>query len=203
MAKVKIGLRGLNTVQKLQKARHIVQAAEAQDGEVRNNLPVNELDKAVEMLEKAAEMAEFGDKRAIAARQLCERNLEEAIRQMANAVEQVTRGDRKAIESMGYEVRSTNNRARPIDKPAELAARRLDTEGAIALKWKPVANSKSYLVQTCAKGPNNDWQTSGFSTRSRCTIDALEPGKTYRFRVLAIGAKGIGPPSATIEIMAA
>jgi hypothetical protein len=205
MAKVKIGLRGLNAYQKLEKARSIEQAVNRSSEIDANALPLGELCKAANMLEKAISMAEFGDKRAVAAKRLCAKNVEATIRSMAHAAEQLGKGDRKVIEACGFEVRSTNNRSAPLEQPEGLTAKRLDTEGAVALKWSPVPNCKSYLVQMCTADTQKkiNWQTGSYSTRSKCVIDALRPGKTYRFRILAIGAKGIGPPSTTVRIMAA
>lgn len=205
MAKVKIGLRGLTVYQKLEKARSIEKAV-TRTGEFDGGaFPLAELCKAANMLEKAIAMAEFGDKRAVAAKGLCEKQLETAIRGMGHAAEQLGKGDRKVIEACGFEVRSTNNRSAPLNRPEGLTAKRLDTEGTVALKWSPVPNCKSYLVQMCTTDTRKkiNWQTGSYSTRSRCVIDALKPGTTYRFRILAIGAKGIGPPSATVSIMAA
>lgn len=205
MAKVKIGLRGLTVFQKLEKARQIEKAVNLNTEIDSTRLPLTELCKAAGMLEKAVAMAEFGDKRAVAAKQLCEKQVESTIRSMGQAAEQLGKGDRKVIEGCGFEVRSTNNRSAPLSQPKELAAKRLETEGAVALKWSPVQNCKSYLVQMCTEDSKKkiNWQTGSYSTRSKCVIDALKPGKVYRFRVLAIGAKGIGPPSATVSIMAA
>ena len=205
MAKVKIGLRGLTTAQKLEKAKRIIRKVASSEIPDKTTLPVSQLHKAANMLGKAIEMAEFGDKRAIAARKLCEKQVEQAIRKMAMAVEQVTEQDRRLIEAAGFELRSTNNRSQPLSKPESLTPKRLDDEGSIGLKWRPVSNSKSYLVQTCTSTPNSktNWQTSAYTTKSRCTIDNLKVGTRYWFRVKAIGAKGIGPPSTTASIVAA
>lgn len=205
MAKIKIGLRGLTTAQKLEKARNIEQKVTSLNDCDLSQLPTGELIKAANMLEKAITMAEFGDQRAIAARKLCEKQLDTAIRNMGHAIERLSKHSRTFIEACGFEVRSTNNRSEPLQAPEGLDVKRLEIPGSVYIKWKPVTNSKNYLIQTSTKTPNKktNWQTSGFSTRSRCTLDALKPGTTYWFRILAIGAKGIGPPSEAISIMAA
>jgi hypothetical protein len=205
MAKVKIGLRGLTTQQKLDKARSIEQKLAVSQTVDKQVLPIGALVKAANMLEKAITMAEFGDKRALAARQMCEKYVEVAMRNVGVAIEHASGQNGNVIEACGYEVRSTNNRSTPITKPEGLEVKRLEKPGSIVLKWNPVPNSKSYLVQTSTQAPNKNtnWQTSGFSTRSRCTLDALKLGTTYWFRILAIGAKGIGPPSASVKKMAA
>lgn len=205
MAKVKIGLRGLSAAQKIEKAKSVIATAEKSEAVDEKALPLAALEKAAAMLEKASEMAEFGDKRAVAAKKLCEKQTENAIRSAAYAAEQLSKGDPRIIRACGFEVRSTNNRSAPPGIPEKVTAkRREDTVGAVILKWQPVKNSKSYLVQMCAADHHNEhWETGSFTTRSRCVIDALKPGKVYRFRISAIGAKGIGPPSAEVSIMAA
>ncbi len=205
MAKVKLGMRGLTTLQKLQKAKSVAEKVAQSARTDHARIPLAELLKAVNLLDKAITMAEFGDKRAIAARRLCEKELEKALRNMALAIEQNALGNPERITACGFEVRSSNNQSKPLEAPENLQAKRGEQEGCILLRWQAVPNSKSYLVQTSTQAPdkNTTWQTSGFSTRSRCSIDALKPGTVHWFRVLAIGAKGIGPPSPTVSIMAA
>ncbi len=204
MNKVKTGLRGLNAAQKVIRAGAIAEAMR-KSGAYKMNAPVlDELENGCEMLEKAIEMAEFGDKRALALRKLCEQKLVNQIRQVATLVNHVSKGDDSIIIASGFEVQKRNNQPLKMARPENLKCTRTESEGTIVLSWKSVVNSKNYMVQLSEKPPkkDGDWMAKGFSTRSRLQIDGLKPGKKYWLRTIAIGAKGLGPPSEVMQIIA-
>jgi hypothetical protein len=204
MLKVKIGLRGLNPSEKIEKAKRVVAGMNSSKIYGENTELINDLTSACEALEKAMKMAEYGDRRAIGARNLCVKNLDAKLRQAASYVEAMSKGDKAEIERSGFELRKRNNQPSALTHPANFRIKRTENSGELLLMWSPVRNSKNYLVQSTLKkdAKKSDWTTINYSTKSRCLIDNLKPGKTYYFRVLAIGAGGIGPPSSTEAIMA-
>ncbi|MCH2215525.1 MAG: fibronectin type III domain-containing protein [Flavobacteriales bacterium] len=205
MLKVKIGLRGLNPNEKVEKAQRVASGMSESTVYSKNRKLIEELISAQIALSKAIEMAEYGDRRAIAARNLCVKNLDAKLRQAASYVEAFSNGNREEVEKSGFELRKRNNQPKPLANPDNFRIKRTDNEGELILSWSPVKNSKNYLVQSCTNESEKDrnWMTISYSTKSRCLVDNLEPGKRYYFRVLAIGAGGIGPPSTTESIMAA
>lgn len=201
-----MGLRGLNAAGKAERARKVLEGLSRND--VFADVPallLEALSTRTALLEKSLELAEFGDKRALSARKLCERELEAVLRQAATYVEHHAAGDEQLIRKAGFDLRSANNRTLPVAAPSDLKIKRTEVEGELLLSWKPVPNSKNYLVQTCTKEPDekSTWHTHEYSTKSRCTVSGLKPGTRYWIRVLAIGAAGIGPPSEVKNIMAA
>ena len=76
MLKVKIGLRGLNPSEKIEKAKRVTSGLKRSKIFSRNKALIEELTSACKALEKAIEMAEYGDRRALAARNLCVKNLD-------------------------------------------------------------------------------------------------------------------------------
>ncbi len=200
-----MGLRGLNAVRKAEIAGNVRRALTKSNAFYTPASLLDELTIRLNMLEKSLELAEFGDKRAVAARKLCEKELEKTMRQVAIFVEHACKGDTELIESSGFEVRSVNNRSRPLESPNELKLKRLEPPGSVQLSWKTVPNSKNYLVQMCSREPyeKTTWIITGYTTRSRFVVDDLKLGSTYWFRIMAIGASGIGPPSEIQSIMAA
>jgi hypothetical protein len=205
MLKVKIGLRGLNPTDKLQKAERVVSGLSSSSIFNKNKKLIKELSSAQVALSKAIEMAEYGDRRAIALRNLCVRNIDAKIRQAASYVEAFSNGNEEEILKSGFEIRRRNNRTQPLSRPENFSIRRTENEGELRLSWSPVKNSKNYLIQTCTSKSEKSrkWLTILYTTKSRCLVDNLKLGTTYHFRVLAIGAGGIGPPSNTEAIMAA
>ena len=164
---------------------------------------IEELRASRTSLEKAIELAEYGDKRALAARNLCERDLDEKIRKLAGFVDVEAAGDEKLILSAGFELRRRNNQPRPMTPPLSPSLQRTETSGEIALRWKPVPNSKNYFIEISpADKPVKKWTTTTYSTKSRCVLEGLKPGAKYIVRVKAIGAHGVGPPSEPLEFIA-
>ncbi len=166
---------------------------------------ITEIEKARAALYEAIELATFGDRRALEQRRTCEKNMDDLLRKAAAFVNHSSDGNPELIKSAGFALRKRNNKPRELSNPQELKVKRTENSGEFILRWKPVKNSRSYLVQTRTKKPETDsiWDTRAFSTRSRCVIDQLKPGKTYWIRILAVGAKGVSQPSKIIEIMAA
>lgn len=205
MLKVKIGLRGLNPSEKIEKAQRVVSGMTKSKIYSKNEKLIEELTSARNALNKAINMAEYGDRRALAARNLCVTNLETKLRKAASYVESFSNGNKEEVELAGFELRARNNQPTTLGSPDSFRLKRTENAGELLLIWSPLRNSKNYLVQNCLKkeAKNTDWKTINYSTKSRCLIDNLEPGKTYYFRVLAIGAGGIGPPSRIQAIMAA
>lgn len=205
MQKVKLGLRGLSPAEKVLKAKKVESGIRRSKVLKENKKLTEELASARIALEKAIEMAAYGDRRAIAARNLCLKKLEEQLRKAAAFVDAYSNGSEEVIVATGFELRKRNNQPTKLKAPENFCLKRTDKSGELILSWSPVSNSKNYLVQCChRKSPKkSDWLTIHYSTKSRCRITDLKPGKTYQFRVLAIGAGGIGPPSRTEAIMAA
>lgn len=206
MQKTKIGLRGLNAKQKVNKAKQIESAMERSShfrDSRRAHRMLGELAASRKSLEKAIDLAAYGDKRALAARDLCEKNLDDKIRRLAGLVDVESGGDAAAIRSAGFELRKRNNRPRPMTAPQSLTLKRTERSGEIALRWKPVPNSRNYFIELMrAEKPTGSWKTKTYSTKSGCLIDGLTPGGKYRVRVRAIGARGVGPPSEVLEFIA-
>lgn len=205
MNKVKIGLRGLNAQALVAKADHI---ATSKAWGVLFSASTRELEtlkRSKSALAQAAEVAAYGDKRAIELRRKRETELKDAIRNLAAFVNHKSGGDHQVIADAGFEIKQTNNRPAPVSVPEEPKLKRTDVSGELIVSWKPVKNSRNYIVQANTKNPksHDDWSIASFSTRSRCTLSDLKPGKTYWIRIRAIGSEGMGPPSNVVQIMAA
>lgn len=205
MTLIKIGLRSLKPAEKIEHAACIAKGLKSTPVFAKEKALIAEIENSRTALKKAIELAAFGDKRALEDRRLCERNMDELLRKAAAFVNHTSDGNPELIKSAGFDLRKRNNKPRKLPNPQELQVKRTEKSGELSLSWKPVKNSRNYLVQTRTKKPEKDsvWETRAFSTRSRCILDQLKPGKTYWIRTLAVGAKGVSPPSKIIEIMAA
>lgn len=205
MTLIKIGLRSLKPAEKMEHAGRIAKGLKSTPVFAKEKTLIAEIEKARKSLDEAIELAAFGDKRALDERRCCERKMDEVLRKAAAFVNHSSEGNPELIKSAGFDLRKRNNKPLKLPNPQELKVKRTEKSGELILSWKPVKNSRNYLVQTRTKKPEKDsiWETRAYSTRSRCVIDQLKPGKTYWIRTLAVGAKGVSPPSNIIEIMAA
>lgn len=205
MSLIKIGLRDLRTQEKAAYARRISEGLKSTPVFADEKELILNLDAARHALKKAIKLAAFGDKRALEMRRQAEKDLDEILRNAAAFVNHEAKGDTDLIQSAGFELRKRNNKPMPLSHPINFQVKRTNHSGELVLSWKPVKNSRNYLVQTSTRKPDGDttWNTAVFSTRSRCTLDTLKPGTIYWIRVLAVGTKGMSPPSEIVKIMAA
>jgi len=199
MIKVKTGLRGKNAEQKLKMARHILDQLEKSE-----KLPeklTRDLRYNIRYLKLAIDQAAFGDRRKIAERKAEENLLSSTIKRIALEVNQMARGNEHVIRECGFEVRKSNNKPKILHPPVELKYKRTNRDGEIRLSWKPVPNSRSYVVEYREIG-RRKWK-SEFTTRSRICFEELTAGKKFEVRVKAIGAKGLSKSSSICRFMAA
>lgn len=203
MTRVKIGLRSLTCEGKVEMSKRILAGLKSVKELKKEKELIDELYTATESFEKAIEMAAFGDKRGIGARNLCEKQLDTVIRKAAAFVNHQSKGDETMITAAGFELRKRNNKPTELETPEGLKIKRTEKCGELKLGWKPVKNSRNYIVQFSSGKTvkENEWNTH-FSTRSRSLLQGLKPGKTYSIRILAVGAKGVSAPSETVRVMA-
>lgn len=205
MNKVKIGLRGLNANSLLIKADTIAKAKAWGVLFSKETKALQEMIMSRNELECAIKTAAFGDKRAIENRRNCEVKIKDAIRNLAAFVNHKCGSDELIILDAGFEIKRTNNKPTPIKNPVKPILKRTEIAGQLVVSWKPVQNSRNYIVQANTTNPEiqKHWSIASFSTKSRCTLSDLKPGKIYWIRIRAIGTEGMGPPSEVVQIMAA
>lgn len=193
-------MRGKNAEQKLAFAQKL--AKEIQ--KVANKLHTDHSEELIEnirSLKKAISEASYGDRRKIAERKSCETKLGATIKKIALEVEKAANGNDDFIRSVGFDVRRTNNKPSTLKAPSMVNYARTKNEGEIMIKWKPVNNSRSYVLEIRELG-RKTWNTE-FSTKSRFLFNGLKPGKQFEVRVKAIGAKGLSKSSQSCTFMAA
>jgi hypothetical protein len=78
--------------------------------------------------------------------------------------------------------------------------------GEVILRWNLVAYATNYQVFANSTDPNDPsaWELVAYTSKTRFTVEALESGKFYWFRVQAIGRKGLmSPMSQPVRALAA
>jgi len=112
--------------------------------------------------------------------------LTEALNGDANIVENVVGTDMELLLSTGYLPVSTNRTSSPLDDTTIVSLLNNGTT-QVLLQLAPVANAKTYQVQTSTDG-GKTWLEVSISTRAkRIVLTSLVPGTTYQVRARAIG----------------
>jgi hypothetical protein len=141
----------------------------------------------------AADLAENSWKSAIAARDDKEEKWDRVITARANNCEAVTPNDSVALPTTGFPMRSTPSPIGNLPAPGNLRATMGDQEGQIDLIWDAVKGASSYIVECKDHNAPEPWQQAKLLNQSRLTLTGLTQGKTYAFRVRALGSSGEGP----------
>lgn len=141
----------------------------------------------------AATAAENTWKAAIATRDAKETEWDTMLKARANNCEAVTPGNLVALATVGLPLRHDPTPVGPLPAPANLRATMSDMEGQILLVWDSVHGASSYIVECREHDTPQPWQQVKILKQVRYTSTDHTPGKTYAFRVRALGPQGEGP----------
>ena len=107
--------------------------------------------------------------------------------------QQESGGDEAKILSTGFAVRAAGSPVGALPAPIDFLATFGDNPGEVDVTWSAVKGAKSYIVEVRENVAGTAWGGARVVTKSRATIDGLTTGKTYAFRVRAVGTAGEGP----------
>lgn len=127
--------------------------------------------------------------------------VEDMLRLRKAYVQKKSGGLETKILAVGLGVKALATPIGDLLAPENLRATFGDSAGEIDLSWDRVRGASSYLIEMRESG-TTAWIAAEPSTKSRSTVEGLTPGKTYEFRVRALGAAGPGPWSSVASKMA-
>lgn len=104
-----------------------------------------------------------------------------------------TPNDLAALASTGFPLRTAPTPVGPMTAPGNLRATMNELSGQIDLVWESVRGASTYKVQIMEHGSGQPWADLVIQQQVSYSATGLTPGKTYAFRVLAIGPLGPGP----------
>lgn len=148
-----------------------------------------------------AEDAQQAAKEATALKEAARAALETATTNRGNYVDEVADGSEAIILSAAFDVRAVPAPIGQLPAPENFMPTMGDMPGEIDLSWSAVRGANSYVIEWREQGTTGPW-TQEFATKSKHEVHGLVSGKTYVFRVLAIGAAGKGPWSLEAARMA-
>ena len=197
MARIKLNLRSLSIPEKISRAQQIVRALTGNPNFTSPHPPLAQVTAAIDELETASNAAQAARQEAKArtsAQNAKEDALDQILTQLVAHVESVAGSDDELIMSAGLDVRAASGPGRATSTqsvPPSLTATAGDHDGEIDLSWDTVRGARSYVVQRSPDPPSEPtWVHSGVSTRSRTTVEGLNSGTRYWFRVAAITSSG-------------
>ena len=197
MARIKLNLRSLSIPEKLARAQQIVAALTDNPNFTSPHPTLAQVTAAIEELEaasRAAQAARQEAKARTAAQNAKDEALDQTLTQLVAYVESIAGSDDELIMSAGLDVRAASGPVHSTLSPSisiSLTATAGDHDGEIDLSWDTVRGARSYVVQRSPDPPSEPtWIHSGVSTRSRTTVEGLNSGTRYWFRVAAITTSG-------------
>ena len=195
MARIKFNLRNLSIPEKIARSQQIVAALTGNPNFNAPHPPLAQVTAAIDELEAASNAAQAARQEAkarTAAQNVKEEALEQMLMQLVAHVESVAGNDQELIMSAGLDVRgpSAPSASTPAAPPS-LMATAGDHDGEIDLSWDTVRGARSYIVERSPDPPSdNSWAHAAVSLRSSTTIQGLNSGTRYWFRVAAVTTNG-------------
>ena len=203
---VKLGLKGPSSTKKVDKGRNHVTMLTDNPNYPTLQAGLPELSDACDKLEESIIEVQFnGGKIAYDRKNVREGELDELITRLGEQVQVLSFGDKTKILSAGFEVRRSASPINSLDAPQNLRASISSFSGTIDLRWNVVNNMRFYQVFMTKGDPKLEegWELVGITSRTTHTVDNLEPGKFYSFRVNAVGTRTASPYSDPAISMAA
>jgi hypothetical protein len=151
-----------------------------------------DLSSAIDSLSIAQHLTLMGGRAATIARNERRKELEEMLKVLASFVVTVSRGNEETYSLAGMPAKRRGpQRYDFLETPTDLRSESVYGE-AVILRWKKVANAKSYEVEY-TKDPSVDssWTRTPIASACRTLIHGLALREQYWFRVRATGTQGM------------
>lgn len=169
---------------------------EAMDGNTHFPHPVPSNPEFIGLADEFADlMAELALARALA-QNLTERKnhlrakVNAVLTQRAHYIEIASNGAPSVMATAALPLRRERRRLGALAWPQNFRAQLVQAPGTLVLRWKPVARSRSYVVEMCEPDINPDnWLQAYIGGRASCTLTNLTSGHRYAFRLATIGGK--------------
>ena len=110
-----------------------------------------------------------------------------------NYVELTSQGDADWIASAGLPVKNAPTPTGILPPPLGLRADRTQLDGELVIRWNPVVGAKGGYLLEMAEVVDNvavGWKIQYMGGKYSTLQSGLEGGKTYAFRVAAVGGEG-------------
>jgi len=198
MNKFNLGLKNKTVAQKLALGTaHITAMTSNAHYPVATRVPADAafatLQDALQAAADAADAAEVTWKAANVARDDAEEAWDQGITARANNCEAVTPNDPAKLATTALPLRNPPAPIGDLPAPENLRAEMGDQQGEIDLVWNSVYGASSFVIEFKEDGTAQPWMQISTQQQTKHTATGLVSGKTYAFRVRALGPNGLGP----------
>jgi hypothetical protein len=155
-------------------------------------VPMADLASALDDLEVAQQNTYGTGSSAILIRNEKQATVKSLLKNLSLYVQMVSKGDAGIIDMAGMTIKSRGpRRYDALAVPENLRAFIL-RKGVIGLRWNRVHNAKSFIIEYCPDPMTPDgWKPGMTNSGANGRVENLASGKTYWFRVRAIGSDGL------------
>jgi len=141
-----------------------------------------------EIFALAVNKAVNGNKQDTLNKSIARKELENALTDLGLKVLEITDGDESLILESGFDLKRKRGSIGELDQVENLVIKAGASHGSLDLSWNVVDNALVYNVEYCeAPGTENSVWIRISVSKHRITIKDLTPGKSYTFRVAAVG----------------
>lgn len=207
MSTVKLGISGLSDTALVIRGRTCFDMC---SGNEAFNLPDGFLDSLKTASDKLAELEDqvvfFGGRILHQQKRVAATTLRALIKELGGYVQAQSKGATGIILSGGFQVRKGGSPVEQLGNVQNLRPLLTNFEDNVDLRWNTVTYATNYQVFANSTDPQDPkgWELVAYTSKSRYTVEALESGRFYWFRVQALGRKGLmSPMSQTIRALAA
>lgn len=191
MKKVKLNFSKISIPLKIQKSRTIVTKLTGNATFTTPTPSLTSITAAINKLETSYETALDGGRTKKAAMRVDEASLDGLLIQLAAYVQDASGGDELKILSSGLETRLTASSVAVLEAPDGIQIIPGLNNGELKLKWNPVKNAKSYLLQIKEVAETeSDWTILDVSTRASFKALNLKSLSIVWIRIAAVGSRG-------------
>jgi hypothetical protein len=199
---VKLRFNRLSAADKATLARHVT-------GKMTNNAnfpnptpSLSDLADAAKALDDTQAVLD-GSKQKTLARNTAETKLDKMMRQLQSYVSMIAAGDRQIILSSGMDVRSPRTVKQKPEAVTGITLKLGQFPGSIDIKWQGQGRGCLYKV-FASTNPQDEasWKFMDSTSKQRITIEGLEGGLVYYFRIVCLNTAGKGPHSEVYSMKA-
>ena len=203
MAGIRIGLRNMSDLRKVEFARGLVRQMSGSPHFSSAGSALASLTAAIGDLESAyneARMARHLARTKTQLRKAASAALDSTVKHVARFVEIAAAGDPKKLTASGFEVRAPKAPVGQLIAPERLSVNVGGTDGEVRLRWKNVRGASTYLIHRSTQPEEaGAWTQVAVSTRAKIFLTGQSRGTRFWFRVCAVGAAGMGPWCSPVE----
>lgn len=138
--------------------------------------------------------AQLAAREATQAKDLAREAVEGMLNGRRNYVDGAAKGSAPMILSAKFGVTAEATPTTSLPQVGDLRATMGDMEGEIDLVWDSIKTARNYVVEDREHRDGTEWKQARIVSRSRCTVSGLDTGKTYAFRVAALGPNDLQGP---------